>query len=491
MRHWLFDAGRRFGVSALIILMIGLLLPTASFAVGDHAVTFVENDYGSDPVVTSQTALVATPLTAFSSLNPAFSNPGFTFAGWSTSPSGGGITYSDGATYSFSVDITLYAQWSSPYKAVTFAENDSSGDNTAVQQTENTSTALKLFANLVPSFINPNHTFVSWNTSSTGGGITYSDGSTYSFSVDITLYAQWSVNVTPPPTTTTTTGVPTTTTTLVTTTTVNSGSSYVVTVSGGSGSGSGSPITSVPGLSIQLPSSDGLSKAGYVFSGWYSAASGGVFLGLAGASFTPTSSVSIYAQWTIAPAVKLHFSSNHGGGSVADVNGLEGATISLPSAKTLAYPRYQFTGWNTKSDASGISYAAGAKFVLSSTMTLFALWAPQRLSQGHSLLIGAIGPFAEGSSHLTGALKLQIRGIAVAIKSSGYAAASLYGYATGSGSASTNQQLSTNRALAVVGFLRSDLAAIHSKSVSTNAAGEGAIAGSTGAMFRRVEIFVR
>lgn len=412
MRHWLFDAGRRLGVSALIILMIGLLLPTASFGLNAfHPVTFMENDSPSDTVSTYLTLNTPADLTLFSALSPAFSNPG--------------------------------------------------------------------------------HSFVGWNTSSTGVGTSYVDGALYSFAADLVLYAQWSMNVTPPPTTTTTTGVPTTTTTLVTTTTVNSGSSYVVTVSGGSGSGSGSPITSVPGLSIHLPLSDGLSKAGYVFSGWYSAASGGVFLGLAGASFTPTSSVSIYAQWTIAPTVKLHFSSNHGGGSVADVNGLEGATISLPSAKTLAYPRYQFTGWNTKSDASGISYAAGAKFVLSSTMTLFALWAPQRLSQGHSLLIGAIGPFAEGSSHLTGALKLQIRGIAVAIKSSGYAAASLYGYATGSGSASTNQQLSTNRALAVVGFLRSDLAAIHSKSVSTNAAGEGAIAGSTGAMFRRVEIFVR
>ena len=39
-----------------------------------------------------------------------FTRTGYTFAGWSTTPTGA-VVYADGATYNFSADITLYAQW--------------------------------------------------------------------------------------------------------------------------------------------------------------------------------------------------------------------------------------------------------------------------------------------------------------------------------------------------------------------------------------------
>lgn len=40
-----------------------------------------------------------------------FTRPDFTFAGWNTAANGSGTPYSNGSTYSFSDDITLYAQW--------------------------------------------------------------------------------------------------------------------------------------------------------------------------------------------------------------------------------------------------------------------------------------------------------------------------------------------------------------------------------------------
>ena len=39
-----------------------------------------------------------------------FTRTGYTFAGWSTTPTGA-VVYADGATYNFSADLTLYAQW--------------------------------------------------------------------------------------------------------------------------------------------------------------------------------------------------------------------------------------------------------------------------------------------------------------------------------------------------------------------------------------------
>ncbi|SHI35946.1 choice-of-anchor D domain-containing protein [Flavobacterium terrae] len=71
-----------------------------------HTVTFNGNgaDGGS---MSNQTANTATALTS-----NAFTRTGFTFAGWGTAPAGP-VVYTDGQTYNFSADLTLYAQWTS------------------------------------------------------------------------------------------------------------------------------------------------------------------------------------------------------------------------------------------------------------------------------------------------------------------------------------------------------------------------------------------
>jgi len=77
---------------------------TVTFTLDDHTVTFDAN--GGTGTMTPQVANVPTALT----LN-AFTRTGYTFAGWDTVAVGGGDAYADGATYDFSVDVTLYAQW--------------------------------------------------------------------------------------------------------------------------------------------------------------------------------------------------------------------------------------------------------------------------------------------------------------------------------------------------------------------------------------------
>ncbi len=47
--------------------------------------------------------------------------------------------------------------------------------------------------------------------------------------------------------------------------------------------------------SVQLPA---VTRSGYSFKGWYTASSGGTYVGMAGDNYTPTSSVNLYAQWT-------------------------------------------------------------------------------------------------------------------------------------------------------------------------------------------------
>ena len=73
-------------------------------AVGAFTVTFDAN--GGTGSMGPQTASTATALTA-----NAFTRAGFTFAGWNTQVNGLGTPYANGASYPFTANATLYAQW--------------------------------------------------------------------------------------------------------------------------------------------------------------------------------------------------------------------------------------------------------------------------------------------------------------------------------------------------------------------------------------------
>jgi subtilase family serine protease len=70
----------------------------------NHTVTF--NSNGGSGTMSPQIANAPTAL----ALNTFF-YLGYFFSGWNTLPGGGGTAYSDGAVYSFSADVTLFAQW--------------------------------------------------------------------------------------------------------------------------------------------------------------------------------------------------------------------------------------------------------------------------------------------------------------------------------------------------------------------------------------------
>jgi len=89
------------------------------------------------------------------------------------------------------------------------------------------------------------YTFSKWNTKSDGSGTSYSPGGSYSTNAAATLYAQWSSS------------------------------------------------TSTASITLPTPT-----RGGYSFNGWYTAATGGTKVGAGGASYTPSSNITIYAQWT-------------------------------------------------------------------------------------------------------------------------------------------------------------------------------------------------
>ncbi len=523
-------------VGALILLFV--IAPCISsgqaFAGGSayHTVTFAENDSPSDPVYATQTDNAPTALTSFSSLNPSFSNPGYTFVDWNTEPDGSGVSYSDGQVYGFGAELYLYAIWAGSYHTVTFVENDSSADNVSSTQTENSSSELTLFRDLNPSFSNPGYTFTNWNTQSNGQGTTYTDGQIYNFESQLTLYAVWNAQQT---------------------------ASYSASFSANGGSGSIADSSGISGTTIVLPSGSLLSDTGYtfsgwntsadgegsayqagesydltadvtfyaqwtpdqyivsfdadggvvspasatfvvggpaltlptptqagaIFSGWYTSMTGGALVGGAGGSYQPTTSVTLYAQWGETPSIIVSFSVNGGSGSVPSIVQSGGSPVTLPGATSVIRSGYSLASWNTAANGSGTSYVDGATVTFGASTTLYAQWTADRAN----VLFGVVGIFPRSTTALSPGLKSQVIRLAKMIKVRDYKDVTLYGYTSATGLVSLNRSISERRALNVADFLRTSLGKLKVKGVKITAAGEGAIGGRTSSSYSRVEVF--
>jgi len=147
-----------------------------------HTVIFNGNGATSG-TMTPQTASTPTALT----LN-SFSKTGYSFAGWNTVAAGGGTAYTDGETYDFSADITLYAQWTANTYTVTFDANGGSAPSFSSKQVTY-DTAYETLATVG----NPGYTFAGWFTAASGG-TEVTAATIVTTASNHTLYAQWTAN---------------------------------------------------------------------------------------------------------------------------------------------------------------------------------------------------------------------------------------------------------------------------------------------------------
>ncbi|MHB8378515.1 MAG: InlB B-repeat-containing protein [Acidimicrobiales bacterium] len=515
------------------LIALSLSVPAYASPPALNTVTFYENASATDSVSTYQTGSSSQGLILFSNLQPSFSNSGHAFAGWNTSANGTGTSYLDGANYSFNSSLQLYAQWSNVQAAntVTFYENASATDSVSTYQTGSSIHTLTLFSNLSPAFSNQGHRFVNWNTAADGSGTSFNDGGSYSFNANLQLYAQWQAatpatanfldnggtgsvsSIVDPAGSTiqipfsTTLSYPGYAFSDWNTAANGSGTSYAAgtstvlsvnetfyaqwtplqfVVTFAPDGGTVNPATIyfvVGGAPITLPSPSFQNES---FNGWFSQPSGGVLVGLAGSTYTPTQALALFAQWAQAPTVQISVSANGGSGSSTALSGVVGSIVTLPTSSNLLRPGFTLTSWNTTANGSGIRYAPGQSVTLSTSLTLYAQWKKTPTS----ILYGAVGFFTSKSVTLSARLKTQVRHLAVAIRSKKYARVTLYGYTAATGVASLNRTLSLARARNVANFLRRELSAMKIRGVAISAAGEGAVAGKTAPQYSRVEVFV-
>lgn len=114
---------------------------------------------------------------------------GYTFVGWSTSPTSSDVAYNPGGQYVQNVSRTLYAVWI--IKTYTISYNANGGSNAPSDQTKTYNVDLTLTRD-TPTW--DGHIFLGWGTSpARDAERAYAVGDTYKENVSRTLYAIWAI----------------------------------------------------------------------------------------------------------------------------------------------------------------------------------------------------------------------------------------------------------------------------------------------------------
>ena len=129
------------------------------------------------------------------------------------------------------------------------------------------------------------------------------------------------------------------------------------------------------GSSITLPSLDSFTREGYVALGWSTNKNANSASYSAGASYTPTSNVTLYVVWK--KPVTITFDANGGTGNIPNIITSDGGQLKIPT-ETPTREGYRFLGWAWSSTATYADYSVGSTstytYYASNGTTLYAVW---------------------------------------------------------------------------------------------------------------------
>lgn len=253
-----------------------------------YTVTFTRNGQTAAP---SQTVSAGRSIILPEPFNDTTISGTYTFY-WSTNASGTGILYQPGDTYTPTNNTTFYgimvpigggSGGSTPSSyTITFNINGGIGLPPG-SRTVNAGTSTTIPDDF--GMGRNGHIFRGWNTNSAGTGNTYSAGSTYTPTGNITFYAAWERGVFP---------------------TVM----YEVRFDANGGTGRvPAPQSATASDYIILPNGSGLSKAGYTFGGWSASSAGTGTTYPVGSAFrmiSTTDNLTFYARWNSSRTTMSH-----------------------------------------------------------------------------------------------------------------------------------------------------------------------------------------
>jgi uncharacterized repeat protein (TIGR02543 family) len=416
----------------------------AKWSANQSTVTFNANDGSGSPATSTQsmTNSVATALTA-----NAFTRTGYTFAGWNSLANGTGTNYTNQQSVTITGNVTLYAKWTANTYTVTYTYNSADGGTRPATNTFTVGGS----AITLPTPTRTGYTFGGWYAEVGLSTLIGNAGASYSPTANSTIYAKWTANsytvtytynsadggtrpatdsftvggsaiTLPTPTRTgyafggwyaevgLTTSIgaagasysPTASVTIYAKWTANT---YTVTYTYNSADGGTRPATdsfTVGGSAITLPTP---TRTGYTFAGWYAEVGLSTLIGNAGASYSPTGSVTIYAKWT-ANSNTVTFKSNYVGGAVDSTQSIVTAVATGLTSNAFTRAGYVFSGWNTLANGTGTNYTDGQSVTLTGPLTLYAKWSAGIYTVTYNYNSATGGASAASGNYTTGGTQL-------------------------------------------------------------------------------------
>lgn len=270
-----------------------------------------------------------------------FKTKGQEIVEWNTQAQGNnGTSYFDGDKILIDSDIiNLYAQWELSTHTLTYDKNTGVGDMS--EQVFNYNQTVSLLTN---TFEKTGYKLAEWNTKADGSGKGFKDQHNFLMpDSSITLYAQWEID------------------------------GYLISFYPNGGEGNITPLLLESGTDTILPQNT-FTKTDYDFTEWNTRADGsGISFASLDRITMSNNDFNLYAQWKI-NIHNITFYPNGGQGNIEPLTLKIGADTLL-SPNIFTNLGYQFSGWNSESDGSGMHFANEASITMSdSDIKLYAQW---------------------------------------------------------------------------------------------------------------------
>lgn len=269
---------------------------------------------------------------------------GYTFAGWTTSPDGGGTKYAPGARWAANGTLTLYAQWTPGEAGLTYDGNGATGGKTDPQNGV-TDQKVNVRQN---GFTRDGYTFVRWDTQADCRGKAVNPGDEWTLQGSSTLYACWA------------------------------GVAQTLTYHGNGATGGNTAAQSGHTGDELTTNANGFTRDGYTFVRWDTAKDGSGIAygegknGVSQYTMKPAGN-DLYAIWQANPA-SIRYRDDYGAtGSTPDTTGVTGQNVTI-AQNGFTRPGYTFTGW-ARDRRTDPSLQPGGRYTLTpGTTTLWAQW---------------------------------------------------------------------------------------------------------------------
>jgi len=177
-----------------LVLFAGCPNPGNDPPAETYSVTYNPNDATEGSVPTDTREYESGEMVSVADNAGHLGKSGFSFSGWNTREDGSGTTFQAGQQFPMgSTDVTLFARWTDlPTRTVSYDGNGSTSGDAPVDGTTYTEGQTVTVLGNPGLLANGDLTFMGWNTSPDGTGVTYTEGQTFFVgSESVTLYARW------------------------------------------------------------------------------------------------------------------------------------------------------------------------------------------------------------------------------------------------------------------------------------------------------------